>query len=82
VKSELLRAPTRSRPGPALGSYEQTIRLSDKKTVGVKLKRDGRNLRLSVGATITSAALLRKMTDRVEATVREVLLEDEASRRG
>jgi ParB family chromosome partitioning protein len=81
VKAELMRAPTRPRAGAALGSYEQTIRLADKKTVGAKLKRDGRNLRLSIGATITSAALLRKMTDRVEAAVREVLLEDEESRR-
>ena len=82
VKAELLRAPTRPRTGPALGSYEQTIRLADRKTVGAKLKRDGRNLRLSIGATITSAALLRKMTDRVETAVREVLREDEESRRG
>ena len=82
VKAELLRAPSRPRTGAALGSYEQTIRLADKKTVGAKLKRDGRNLRLSIGATITSAALLRKMTDRVEAAVREVLREDEESRRG
>jgi len=82
VKAELLRAPTRPRAGAALGSYEQTIRLADKKTVGAKLKRDGRNLRLSIGATITSASLLRKMTDRVEAAVREVLREDEESRRG
>ena len=82
VKAELLRAPSRRRSGAALGSYEQTIRLADRKTVGAKLKRDGRNLRLSIGATITSAALLRKMTDRVEAAVREVLREDEESRRG
>lgn len=82
VKAELLRAPSRPRTAPALGSYEQTIRLADKKTVGAKLKRDGRNLRLSIGATITSAALLRKMTDRVETAVREVLREDEDSRRG
>jgi ParB/RepB/Spo0J family partition protein len=80
VKAELLRAPSRRRSGPPLGSYEQTIRLGDKKTVGAKLKRDGRNLRLSIGATITSAALLRKMTERVEAAVREVLHEDEESR--
>ena len=82
VKAELLRLPTRSRAGAGLGSYEQTIRLRDKKTVGAKLKRDGRNLRLSVGATITSASLLRKMTERVETAVREVLREDEESRRG
>jgi ParB family chromosome partitioning protein len=82
VKAELLRVPARPRPGAGLGSYEQTIRLGDKKTVGAKLKRDGRNLRLSIGATITSVALLRKMTDRVEAAVREVLREDEESRRG
>ena len=80
VKAELLRVPSRARPSAALGTYEQTIRLADKKTLGAKLKRDGRNFRLSVGATITSAALLRKMTDRVEAAVREVLREDEASR--
>jgi ParB family chromosome partitioning protein len=82
VKAELLRVPTRPRRGAGLGSYEQTIRLGDKKTVGAKLKRDGRNLHLSIGATITSVALLRKMTDRVEAAVREVLCEDEESRRG
>lgn len=81
VKAELLRAPARRKGGSSLGSYEQTIRLADKKTVGAKLKRDGRNLRLSIGATITNAALLRKMTDRVEAAVREVLREDEESRR-
>jgi ParB family transcriptional regulator, chromosome partitioning protein len=80
VKAELLKAPRKPRAGASLGSYEQTIRLGDKKTVGAKLKRDGRNLRLSIGATITSAALLRKMTDRVEAAVREVLREDEESR--
>jgi ParB family chromosome partitioning protein len=82
VKAELLRFPARPRAGASLGSYEQTIRLRDKKTVGAKLKRDGRNLRLSVGATITSASLLRKMTERVEAAVREVLGEDEESRGG
>jgi ParB family transcriptional regulator, chromosome partitioning protein len=80
VKAELLRVPTRRRAGASLGSYEQTIRLGDKKTVGAKLKRDGRNLRLSVGATIGSVTLLRKMTERVEAAVREVLREDEETR--
>jgi ParB family chromosome partitioning protein len=80
VKAELLKPPTRLRgTTPALGRYEQTIRLKDKKTVGAKLKRDGRNLRLTVGATITTEALLRRMTDRIEATVREVLREDEGS---
>ena len=82
VKAELLRAPVRTRATAPLGSYEQTIRLGDRKTVGAKLKRDGRNLRLTIGATITSAALLRKMTDRVEAAVREVLREDEDFRHG
>jgi ParB family transcriptional regulator, chromosome partitioning protein len=82
IKAELVRPPRRSRSSTGLGSYEQTIRLADKKTVGAKLKRDGRNLRLSIGATITSAPLLRKMTERVEAAVREVIREDEESRRG
>jgi len=82
VKVELLRPPRRGRASAGLGSYEQTIRLSDKKTVGAKLKRDGRNLRLSLGATITNPQLLRKMTERVEAAVRDVLREDEESHRG
>jgi ParB family transcriptional regulator, chromosome partitioning protein len=82
VKAELVRVPRPRRAGTGLGSYEQTIRLADKKTVGAKLKRDGRTLRLSVGATITNPALLRKMTERVESAVREVLKEDEESRRG
>jgi ParB family chromosome partitioning protein len=82
VKTELVRVPRPRRAGTGLGSYEQTIRLADKKTVGAKLKRDGRTLRLSVGATITNPALLRKMTERVESAVREVLKEDEESRRG
>jgi ParB family transcriptional regulator, chromosome partitioning protein len=81
VMAELIRLPTVKRNSPGLGSYEQTIRLADKKTVGAKLKRDGRNLRLSVGASITSVQLLKKMTERVEAAVREVLKEDEDSRR-
>ncbi len=82
VRAELTRPPARAPIDSRLGTYEQTIRLSDKKTVGAKLKRDGRNLRLSLGATVTSAPLIRKMTERIEATVREVLQEDEASRRG
>jgi ParB family transcriptional regulator, chromosome partitioning protein len=82
VKAELVRVPRPRRAGTGLGSYEQTIRLADKKTVGAKLKRDGRTLRLSVGATITNPALLRKMTERVESAVREVLKEDEELRRG
>lgn len=82
VQAELIRVPKPRRGGTSLGSYEQTIRLADKKTVGAKLKRDGRTLRLSIGATITSPALLRKMTERVESAVREVLKEDEDSRRG
>jgi len=81
VKAELLRPPARRKASAALGTYEQTIRLADKKTVGAKLKRDGRTIRLSIGATITSGGILRKMTERVEAAVREVLREDEESRR-
>jgi len=82
VYAELVREPRRARTSSALGTYEQTIRLADKKTVGAKLKRDGRNLRLTVGATITSASLLRRMTERVEETIRAVLREDEEQRRG
>jgi len=82
VKAELLRTPSKAGTRQTLGNYEQTIRLADKKTVGAKIKRDGRNLRVSIGATVTSPALLRKMTDRVEAAVREVLREDGQSRRG
>jgi ParB family transcriptional regulator, chromosome partitioning protein len=82
VKAELLRAPSKAGNRQALGNYEQTIRLADKKTVGAKIKRDGRNLRVSIGVTVTSPALLRKLTDRVEAAVREVLREDGQTRRG
>lgn len=82
VKAELLRAPSKTGSRQALGNYEQIIRLADKKTVGAKIKRDGRNLRVSIGVTVTSPALLRKLTDRVEAAVREVLREDVQARRG
>jgi ParB family chromosome partitioning protein len=80
VKSELLRIPRAAVSSE--GRHEQTIRLRDKKTVGAKLKRDGRNLRLTVGATIANPALLKKLTERVAATVAEVIKEDEAARHG
>jgi ParB family chromosome partitioning protein len=59
VKTALIAAIPKSTPEARLERYEQTIRRADKKTVFVKLTRDGRTLRITAGPNIENDAVLR-----------------------
>ncbi len=77
----LLTAPrVRTGDAPSRERYEQTIRLADRKTVGAKVMRDGHSVAVRLGRTVANAELLRKLTERVEAAVHELLREEEGDR--
>jgi len=77
VKAFLLARAARPKPVEMVGRYEQTMRLSDNKTVGARLKCDGRALRVALGRTIASPELMRKVTEDFEAALKIRLKEAE-----